>query len=201
MHHVFLGGGRAAAAAAASEAVGKTRYSTSSKISKRRISRRHRRSRSLVPGHGKRLVFVVDTNILIHAVNANSPFHEPCAIFWKKTRSNHSAWYLTWPIIYEFLRLTTHEKVFQNRWSINQSLQFVQAVLSSPGLGMLSATERHAQVLTEIIREIPNLGGSIMHDAHTAVLMREHGINRIITRDKGFRRFPFIEAIDPVSIH
>jgi predicted nucleic acid-binding protein len=30
-----------------------------------------------------------------------------------------------------------------------------------------------------------------MHDAHTAVLMREHGIRTIFTRDSDFHRFPF----------
>lgn len=38
-----------------------------------------------------------------------------------------------------------------------------------------------------------------MHDAHTAILMREHGIRRIYTRDTAFHRFPFLEPIDPVA--
>lgn len=37
-----------------------------------------------------------------------------------------------------------------------------------------------------------------MHDLHTAVLMREHDISRICTRDSDFRRFPFLMVIDPV---
>ena len=38
-----------------------------------------------------------------------------------------------------------------------------------------------------------------MHDAHTAILMREHGIRTIYTRDADFHRFPFIEPIDPAA--
>lgn len=37
-----------------------------------------------------------------------------------------------------------------------------------------------------------------MHDVHTAVLMREHGVSRICTRDVHFRRFPFLTVIDPL---
>jgi predicted nucleic acid-binding protein len=29
--------------------------------------------------------------------------------------------------------------------------------------------------------------------------MREHGIRRICTRDTDFHRFPFLEAIDPMT--
>ena len=36
------------------------------------------------------------------------------------------------------------------------------------------------------------------HDAETAVLMREHGIRRICTRDTDFHRFSFIEVVDPL---
>ena len=36
------------------------------------------------------------------------------------------------------------------------------------------------------------------HDAHTAILMREHGIKRIYTRDTDFHRFPFLESVHPL---
>ena len=29
--------------------------------------------------------------------------------------------------------------------------------------------------------------------------MREHGLSRICTRDTDFRRFPFLEVVDPLS--
>jgi predicted nucleic acid-binding protein len=32
----------------------------------------------------------------------------------------------------------------------------------------------------------------------TAILMREHGISTIYTRDADFRRFPFLQVVDPV---
>ena len=64
---------------------------------------------------------------------------------------------------------------------------------------MLVPTDRHARVLEEVISEVPQLSGNILHDAATAVLMREHGIRRICTRDMDFHRFPFLEPIDPLT--
>jgi predicted nucleic acid-binding protein len=39
----------------------------------------------------------------------------------------------------------------------------------------------------------------VLHDAHTAILMREHGIRRLVTRDGDFRRFPFLDVVDPLA--
>jgi predicted nucleic acid-binding protein len=41
--------------------------------------------------------------------------------------------------------------------------------------------------------------GSVFHDAHTAILTREHGIRRIVTNDADFHRIGFVEVIDPLA--
>jgi uncharacterized protein len=76
--------------------------------------------------------------------------------------------------------------------------KFVTALLASPGLSILVPTERHADVARDVIAELPFLAGRIFHDAHTAILMREHGIMQICTRDADFHRFPFLEVVDPL---
>jgi predicted nucleic acid-binding protein len=49
-----------------------------------------------------------------------------------------------------------------------------------------------------VIAELPWLSGNVIHDAHTAILMREHGTLRICTRDADFHRFSFLEVVDPL---
>jgi predicted nucleic acid-binding protein len=62
-----------------------------------------------------------------------------------------------------------------------------------------SAGPCHATpVLAEVTSEVPIMTGNLWHDAEAAVLMREHGIRRICTRDTDFVRFPFLEVIDPL---
>jgi predicted nucleic acid-binding protein len=75
---------------------------------------------------------------------------------------------------------------------------FVAALLAAPGLSMLIPTQRHAEIAGDVIAELPHLAGNLLHDAHTAILMREHGIRRICTRDTDFNQFPFLEVIDPI---
>jgi toxin-antitoxin system PIN domain toxin len=143
-------------------------------------------------------VFVVDTNVLVYAADADSQFHGPCRDWIERQRRRPDAWYVTWPIIYELLRVTTHPRVLRQPWSTTAAWRFVTALLASPGLTVLIQTERHADVAGEVISELPELAGNIVHDAHTAILMREHGVKQICTRDTDFHRFPFLEIIDPL---
>lgn len=142
-------------------------------------------------------MLLVDTNVLIDAANADSEFHGPCLRWLERQRRQAGAWYTTWPVLYEFLRVSTHPRVMQRPWSVKVAWQFVTALLASPGIDLLVPTDKHAEIASQVIAEIPQLGGNLMHDAHTAILMREHGIKRICTRDMDFRRFPFLEIVDP----
>jgi toxin-antitoxin system PIN domain toxin len=143
-------------------------------------------------------VLAVDTNILVYAADVDSQFHKPCREWLQRQRGRPDAWYTTWPVLYEFLRVTTHPRVMRQPWSISVAWEFVTALLASPGLGVLVPTQRHADVASEVISEMPELSGNVLHDTHTAILMREHGIARICTRDTDFNRFRFIEVIDPL---
>jgi toxin-antitoxin system PIN domain toxin len=142
-------------------------------------------------------VLVVDTNILVYAVDADSPLHAGSRDWLERQRTRPDAWYTTWPILYEFMRVATHPRVMRRPLNASQAWQFVSALLGSPGLGVLVPTLRHVDVAGQVISEFPHLAGNLMHDAHTAVLMREHGIRRICTRDMDFHRFSFVEVVDP----
>jgi hypothetical protein len=144
-------------------------------------------------------VLVVDTNVLVYAADEDSPHHATCRDWLERQRTHADAWYTTWGILYEFLRVTTHPKVMRRPWNITEAWRFVTALVASPGLDLLVPTQRHAAVAAQVIAEIPHLSGNLLHDAQTAILMREHGIRRICTRDADFHRFPFLEVLDPLQ--
>ena len=143
-------------------------------------------------------MFAVDTNILVYAADAAAPEHARCRALLERWRAQSGAWYLSWNVCYEFLRVVTHPRVFRQPWSAEAANGFLRVIQASPSLVMLRPTERHDRVLADVIGEIPHLGGNLVHDAQTAVLMREHGLRRIYTRDTDFHRFPFLEPIDPL---
>jgi predicted nucleic acid-binding protein len=101
--------------------------------------------------------------------------------------------------MYEFLRVITHPRIFRKPWTALKAWDFVEAILAAPTFGLLVPSERHAEVAAGVVRKTPNLHANLLYDVQIAVLMREHGIKRIYTRDTDFHRFPFLEPIDPTA--
>lgn len=145
-------------------------------------------------------MFVVDTNVLLYAADADSEFHAPCRELIERSRSQAAPWFLTWSICYEFMRVATHPRVYRNPWTSQAAWSYIQALLACPGLSVLTATRRHAAVLGQCLDELPETRGNLVHDLHIAALMREHGIARIVTRDTDFHRFDFLEVVDPLRL-
>ncbi|MBI4513045.1 MAG: PIN domain-containing protein [Gemmatimonadetes bacterium] len=144
-------------------------------------------------------MFVADTNVLVYAADESAPEHARCRELVEAWRRSPLPWYVTWGILYEFLRVSTHPQVFERPWRIERAWEFVSALLAAPGLGILLQTARHAEVAALTWNEVPGIRGNLLHDAGTAILMREHGIRRIYTRDADFHRFPFLEVVDPLA--
>jgi hypothetical protein len=144
-------------------------------------------------------VFVVDTNVLLYAADRAAPEHVVCRRRVEAWRSQALPWYVTWGILYEFLRVSTHPRVFRSPWSVEKAWAFVEAVLESPGVGILVEGARHRDIAAQVLKELSSLRGNILHDAHTAILMREHGVRRIYTRDQDFHHFEFVEVLDPLG--
>jgi toxin-antitoxin system PIN domain toxin len=143
-------------------------------------------------------VLVVDTNVLVYAANRGAPEHERCRALVVGLCSQATPWYLTWSIAYDFLRVVTHPRVFRAPWSPADAWRFLEVLLAAPGLGMLVEGERHAEILASLVAGVPRLAGNLLHDAHTAALMREHGVRTIYTRDTDFHRFAELEVRDPL---
>lgn len=144
-------------------------------------------------------MFVVDTNVLVYAANADAPESRRCRELLESWRRQSMPWYLTWTVVYEFLRTVTHRRVLETPWTTSRAWDFVLALVSSPSLGVLTETDRHQEVLAEVIAEVPGVAGNLVHDLHLATVMREHGVVRIVTRDGDFHRFPFLDVIDPLA--
>lgn len=142
-------------------------------------------------------MFLIDTNILVHAARRESVEYEQTATFLRKLPLQSNSWALSWNILYEFLRVSTHPRVFTHPLTLEQAWVFVSVLLGSPNCLLLSETELHADVMTQSMNEVIQLSGNRVHDFHTAVLMREHGIDEIVTFDKDFRAFPWVTVREP----
>lgn len=142
---------------------------------------------------------LLDTNILVHAVNKDSPLFLKSKKFIESMISDNEPLYLCWAVVYEFLRVSTHKGVFLKPLPWNLALQFIGSILNYEQMIFLKESDSHFEMLTEIFRDIKNVHGNLVHDCHIAVLLKENGVKTIYTCDTDFRLFPFLKAVDPFA--
>lgn len=141
---------------------------------------------------------LVDSNVLLYAVNTASPRHEAARDFVREQAAG-AGFCVTWSILYEWLRVVTHPAVFPRPLDPARARQYIRRLVGEPRVEVLLETPRHLEVLEEVLADAPPLRGNRYHDAHIAAVMREHGVGTIATCDGHFRLFQFLKVIDPTS--
>ena len=141
---------------------------------------------------------IIDTNILLYAANRDAEEHAEASGFLRAAATSAEQWFLTEGILYEFLRVSTHPKVFPKPLSWSEALSFLKPLLGSPSFLILTADARHWCLLEDVLAALTHPSGNLFFDIRTAVLMREHGIRRIYTTDTDFLQFPDIKVLNPL---
>jgi hypothetical protein len=141
---------------------------------------------------------VIDTNILLYAINRDCPEHDPARVFLEGTRRGPGHYYLTDGIAYEFLRVATHPRVFPHPLRAADALHFIELLAGSPGILWLAVADGHWTTLRALLAQLHHPAGNLFHDLRTAVLMRANGIRRIYTADVDFLQIPGIEVVNPL---
>lgn len=90
----------------------------------------------------------------VNAADRDSPEHARCRGLLEGWRSQTTPWYVSWGIVYELLRITTHRNVFRKPFSLTDVWQFLYAVLASASLHVLVETDSHRHVASEVFAEV-----------------------------------------------
>jgi toxin-antitoxin system PIN domain toxin len=141
---------------------------------------------------------IIDANILLYAANRDSEENPAAVKFLDAAATSPEQWFLTEGIVYEFLRVSTHHKVFPKPLDWKEALDFLNPFLKSPNFLILTADERHWSLLDEILASLTHPAGNLFFDIRTVALMREHGIREIYTTDSDFLQFSNIKVINPL---
>jgi toxin-antitoxin system PIN domain toxin len=139
---------------------------------------------------------LVDTNILLYAVDTASPDHEASRA-WLEERLNGSRRVgLAWQSLTGFLRIATHPRALEHPLSADEAMELVDAWLAAPAGWIPLPTAAHAEVLGGLIRR-HRVTGDLVADARLAALAFEHGL-AICSADTDFARFTEIQWINPL---
>jgi len=143
-------------------------------------------------------MIALDTNILVYARREETAHHQPARKLLKEFAEGDSPWALPWPCIYEFIRVVTHPRVFDPPSELNDVLSDLDSLLQSPSLTLLREGPRHAIYMERLLKS-GQATGNLVHDAHIAALVAEHGVSELLTADRDFARFPAIRVHNPFN--
>jgi len=140
---------------------------------------------------------VVDLNLIIYALNSDSPFHEKAHQWLEEALSSDEVFGLPWVVILGFLRITTNPRIMPNPISSNSALEIIENWLSLPMVRVLSPSKRHWDIFRRIIEPL-GAAGNLTTDAHLAALAVECGAT-LYTTDNDFSRFQFLKWVNPIG--
>jgi toxin-antitoxin system PIN domain toxin len=142
-------------------------------------------------------MIVPDINLLLYAYDSGSPFHKQAAEWWEECLSGSEPVGLPQVVIFGFLRIVTHSRVFTNPLTADEAARHIRSWLAQPFVEVLHGTVVHVQAVLESVERI-GTAGNLVTDAQIAALAAEH--NAIVhTADSDFLRFPGVRWHNPIT--
>ena len=142
-------------------------------------------------------MIAVDSNILVYAHRSESPFHTVAARRLIDLAATGAPWAIPWPCVYELLSVVTNRRIFKPPTPIEAALEFVEALVKSPGLSLLAETDRHWGELRSLVTA-GRIAGPKVHDARIAAICLQHGVSALWSADRDFSRFPTLKVVNPL---
>ena len=141
-------------------------------------------------------MILVDVNILIYASNDDSKQHDAAWEWLDRQLAGVVPVGLPWTSLLGFLRLSTNPRIMPRPLSVAAAWQEVTAWLACEPAWIPQPTERHAEVLGQLLA-LPGVHGNLVTDAHLAALAIEHGLI-LCSTDGDFARFPGLSWRNPL---
>lgn len=141
---------------------------------------------------------LVDVNVLIYAVNSDSPHHDRARLWLEKALSGSDPLGLSWSVLLAFLRITTRRGILERPLPVDQALAYIDSWLRQPVVEVVVPGPHHWTILRTLIAT-SGAAGNLTSDAHLAALALEGGWS-LISTDHDFRRFAGLEVVNPTLI-
>jgi len=142
-------------------------------------------------------VILVDANVLIYAHVSSVAQHNGARDWLDQELNGPAPVGLPWASLLAFLRLVTNPRVFEHPEPMTDAWCQVLAWLGCETAWIPQPTERHAEVLGELLA-LPGVRGNLVPDAHLAALAIEHGLT-LCSTDGDFARFRQLRWVNPLN--
>lgn len=139
---------------------------------------------------------LVDANILLYAVDEDSPFHERSRVWLTDALNGAQRVGLPWQSLWAFLRISTNPRALRSPLSPREAWGHIEDWLDAPASWVPEPGPGHRALLKDLVIDL-DLRAGLVTDAALAALCLEHGL-AIVSADSDFARFPTLRRINPV---
>ncbi|MCH8320610.1 MAG: PIN domain-containing protein [Acidobacteria bacterium] len=145
-------------------------------------------------------MILIHTNVLVYATMPGFPEHEQTRDLLAGFVAGRVHHCLTWINIFEYLRVVTHRRLVRPApLGMDKALENIQALIAQPLISRIDPGPQHLETFAQVCREAYPVQGNFVHDCRIAAVMRENGVDRILTRNTSFRRITGITVGDPFA--
>lgn len=142
-------------------------------------------------------MIIPDTNLLLYVYDSDSPFHPAAAKWWTHLLSNEEPVGLCPVVVFSFLRLATHAKVFERPMKVTEAAARIRSWIERPNVRVLYPGPTHLHTVCELLNAT-GTGGNLVSDAQIAASALEYGAE-IHSADTDFARFPGLRWKNPIA--
>lgn len=142
-------------------------------------------------------MIVPDINLLIYAYDSSSPHHQKAAAWWKNCMLGSEEIGLASVVIFGFVRLSTHPKVFQTPLTIAEASARVETWLKQPHVRVIEPSPQHVSDVLGLLNQL-GTAGNLTTDAQIAALAKQEKA-ALHSNDTDFLRFPGLDFHNPLK--
>lgn len=138
----------------------------------------------------------VDANLLLYASNRKSEHHRQALSTVRSLAEGSAILYLFWPVTMAYLRIATHQGVFEDPLSPDKAVGNIRSLSEHSHVRTPGEGEGFWRYFSEVTENMV-VRGNLVPDAHLVALMRQYGVSKIVSHDRDFNKFRDIKVIDP----
>ena len=138
---------------------------------------------------------LVDTNILLYAVDEESVFHRSARLWLESALNSPRRVALPWQSLTGFMRIVTNPRAVPNPLEPADAWGIVESWLDVSNTWVPQPGDAYREILGRLLRGL-RLSANLVPDAALAALCLKHGL-AIVSADSDFALFGELEWINP----
>ena len=137
-----------------------------------------------------------DANLLLYAYDQSSPFHPKAAVWWENIMSRPIPVILLPAVVFAFVRISTHPRIFTDPLSVAEASEYVRSWLGRKQVRLHDMLPEDVEKALSLLESAGTAGNLTTDSQIAAVALRLDA--EVHTADLDFGRFAGVRFSNPL---